>query len=139
MRMIGVILQAAVIAAVTLGAFWLLARAPAPACRVAYVYDGDTIAMDCGAGEVTARIAGLNAPETREAQCDAERAAGARATARLRELVRGQTRIALLGKEKYGRDLIALFVDGQDAAAILIREGLAEPYSGGRRRDWCAP
>lgn len=142
MRMISLILQALVISAVTVAVLWFYVRATAPApgaCRLTYVYDGDTIAIDCGAGEVTARLQGLNAPETRDAQCDAERAAGRRATDRLRALVKGaELRIARMGTEKYGRDLIRLWIDGQDAAAILIREGLAEPYFGGHRRDWCS-
>lgn len=139
--MIGLVLQSLVIAVLTIGALWLYVRGSAPVpgdCRLSYVYDGDTIAMDCGQGDVTARLQGLNAPETRDARCDAERAAGQRATDRLRALVKGaDLRITRMGTEKYGRDLIRLWIDGQDAAAILIREGLAEAYLGGHRRDWC--
>ncbi len=142
MRMIWLILQALIITALTAGALWLYARATAPVpgdCRVRYVYDGDTIAMDCGNGEVTARLQGLNAPETRDAACDAERLAGKRATGRLRALVKtGRNRIALMGQDKYGRTLIRLWINDEDAAAILVREGLAEPYLGGQRRNWCA-
>lgn len=142
MRMIWLILQALIITALTVGALWVYTRATAPVpgdCRVRYVYDGDTIAMDCGAGEVTARLQGLNAPETRDAACDAERQAGKRATDRLRALVKtGRNRIALMGQDKYGRTLIRLWINDEDAAAILVREGLAEPYLGGQRRNWCA-
>ncbi|MFB2593538.1 thermonuclease family protein [Paracoccus sp. p4-l81] len=140
MRMTWLILQALAITALTVAALWLYVHAPVVGddCRLTHVHDGDTIAMDCGQGQLTARIDGLNAPETRDAQCEAERAAGQRATARLRALVNGaDLKIVRQGTEKYGRDLIRLWIDGQDAAAILIREGLAEPYFGGRRRDWC--
>jgi micrococcal nuclease len=40
-------------------------------------------------------------------------------------------------REKYGRTLARLWVGGKDAAAIMIGEGLAQPYSGGKNPDWC--
>lgn len=108
-------------------------------CRVGYVYDGDTIAMECGRGEITARVMGLDAPETVRARCPEERAAGARATERLRALVAGgAVRITCHGEDKYRRALIRLRVDDVDVARTLVREDLAVRYSGGTRIDWCA-
>lgn len=139
--MLGTIARALLITALTVGALWFYVHTTAPepnACRVTYVYDGDTVAMDCGTGELTARIEGLNAPETRDAQCDSERALGKQATARLRALIKGaEVRILRDGYDKYGRDLIRLWVNDQEAAQILVRENLAEPYFGGKRRNWC--
>jgi micrococcal nuclease len=37
-------------------------------------------------------------------------------------------------REKYGRTLARLWVGGKDAAAIMIGEGLAQPYFGGKSR-----
>lgn len=141
--LMGMLVQALLITAITVGALWLYVRATRPApgvCRITYVYDGDTVALDCGTGERTARIEGLNAPETRDAACPAEAEAGRRATDRLRALVRGSGEIAVSrqGHDRYGRDLVRLWIDGRDVAATLVAEGLAEPYLGGRRRDWCA-
>lgn len=142
--LIGNLAQAVLVSAVTVGALWLYVRATRPdseTCRVTYVYDGDTVALDCGAGARKSRIEGLNAPETRDAQCEAERALGKRATARLRALVKGAEEMAVSrdGHDRYGRDLVRLWIDGRDVAATLVGEGLAEPYLGGRRRDWCGP
>jgi micrococcal nuclease len=33
---------------------------------------------------------------------------------------------------------VQLSLDGRDVGRVLIAEGLAVPYSGGRRIDWCA-
>jgi endonuclease YncB( thermonuclease family) len=52
-----------------------------------HVIDGDTIRVHHKQPDV--RLVGFNAPETRRAVCDAERELGARATRRLRDLVRG--------------------------------------------------
>jgi hypothetical protein len=50
------------------------------------VIDGNTIGIHQQKPDV--RLVGFNAPETRRAQCQAERALGDKATARLRNLVR---------------------------------------------------
>lgn len=140
------VVKGVAIAALSVAALWVfveVADRPTPEkkeCRVTYVYDGDTVAMECGAGEMTARVQGLNAPETRDAQCEAERALGKAATLRLRALVKaaGEVTIERHGHDKYGRDLIRLELDGVDVADQLVKEGLAETYRGGKRRDWCA-
>lgn len=112
----------------------------APDCRVAYVYDGDTIAMVCdGRPEVTARLQGFDTAETKEPRCDEERAYGALATDRLRQLIaRGGIEIARVGRDRYNRPLIRLSVQGEDVGETLIREGLAVAYAGGARINWCA-
>ncbi len=108
-------------------------------CTVGYVYDGDTVALECGeASQRTARVQGLDTPETKDPRCEAERALGKKATLRLRALVAGgQVSYRGLGHDKYGRQLIRLKVDGVDVADTLVREGLAVRYSGGARPDWC--
>ena len=115
------------------------ASAVSTECRVAYIYDGDTIAMSCnGRPEVTARLQGFDTAETKEPGCDEELAHGSLATDRLRQLVKsGEVAIRRLGRDKYNRPLIRLTVDGEDVADTLIREGLAVAYSGGARIDWC--
>ncbi len=109
-------------------------------CRVTYVYDGDTVALTCGADmEMTARIVGLDAPETKEPRCPEELAHGTLATERLRALVAGgEVAYYPRGEDRYDRLLIRLYVDGQDVAKRLVREGLAVTYRGGARPDWCA-
>ena len=107
-------------------------------CTLNYVYDGDTVALDCPAGRKTTRLIGFDTPETKEAGCDAEAALGEKATLRLRELAR-QGAIAFEGRgfDKYGRLLAHMTIDAVDVGDTLVAEGLAVPYRGGSRINWC--
>ena len=117
---------------------WQERQAAAGDCPVSYVYDGDTVALDCGGREITARIVGLDTPETRDAHCAEELAAGEAATARLREIVAGgAVTYRRRGVDRYGRWLIRLEAAGRDVAQVMIGEGLAVGYAGGTRIDWC--
>jgi endonuclease YncB( thermonuclease family) len=117
------------------------------------VIDGDTIRVFQKQPNV--RLVGFNAPETRKAQCNAERGLGARATRRVRDLVRGGNLdfefVACscpAGTEgtpacNYGRRCGTLKADGKDVGAILIAEGLAVAFQCGATscpktpRPWC--
>ena len=88
------------------------------------------------------RLARLDAPEIRKAQCPEERAAGIAAAQRLREIIASGRTVRLAPAQwrldKWGRLVGRLEVDGQDVAAILIAEGHARPYDGrSRRESWC--
>lgn len=102
--------------------------------------DGDTLAL----GVERIRLVGFDTPETSFASCPAEKAHGLRAKVRLQELVtRGPVRLERAkSRDKYGRTLAKLFIGDELAGAILIREGLAVPYTGRVRRvvnyNWCA-
>jgi endonuclease YncB( thermonuclease family) len=120
---------------------------------VVRVIDGDTIRI--GHQKPDIRLVGFNAPETRRAQCEAERHLGDRATARLRDLVRSSKLdfefVACScppGTEgtpacNFGRRCGTLKADGQDVGLILIRENLAVPFVCGQTRcpptlkPWC--
>lgn len=101
------------------------------------VIDGDTIRFD---GE-TVRILNIDTPEIGEAGCDAERAAGIVAKHRLEGLL-SSGRVTLKRgdgprlRDRYGRTLARVFVDGRDVGEQLIAEGLARRWSG-KRRPWC--
>src|SRR5262245_24282833 len=73
-----------------LSAFLLLSTASAVGMPIdsadIHVIDGDTIRVYHQKPDV--RLVGFNAPETRRAACQAEAELGAKATRRLRELVR---------------------------------------------------
>src|SRR5262249_38288866 len=117
------------------------------------VIDGDTIRVYQKQPNV--RLVGFNAPETRRAACDAERDLGARATRRVRDLVReGNLDFEFVacscppGMEgtfscNYGRRCGTLKAAGRDVGAILIAEGLAVPFQCGPTRcpktprPWC--
>lgn len=101
--------------------------------------DGDTIVLD---GE-TIRIANIDTPEIRHAQCDAERRLGLVAKAELEKLLdsgaitleRGDPASGRL-KDKYGRTLGIISIDGLDVGETLIGRQLARPWTG-KRKAWC--
>ncbi|MBP0617135.1 thermonuclease family protein [Jiella mangrovi] len=112
--------------------------------KVVKVRDGDTVEVEAfvwpmQSVHVAVRLRGIDAPEKR-GKCDGEKAAAARATARLKELV-GQDRVFLSdisGDKYFGRVLAKLSVDGnRDLGKTLLKEGLVAPYGGGKRRNWC--
>jgi micrococcal nuclease len=112
--------------------FALCADAPRTTC----VVDGDTFWLN---GEKV-RIADINAPETHEAGCPAERALGDRATRRLIALLNaGPFTLEIEGRatDRYGRALRVARRGGRSIGQQLVSEGLAEPWRG-KRSDWCA-
>lgn len=105
------------------------------------VIDGDTVQID---GE-RIRIANIDAPEIHQAKCDAERRLAEVARSRLKALMsdgtidieRGDPRDGRL-KDRSGRTLARVYVEGQDVGRIMIDERLARPWTG-KRQPWCEP
>ena len=112
-----------------------------PECRTdnqVRVIDGDTIRVFNNKRHF--RLVGFNAPDTRRAQCEVERALGDKATRRVRDLVRDEpldfkpVRCSCkAGTEgewscNYGRPCGTLIAGGKDVGDILIAEGLAMPF-----------
>lgn len=98
--------------------------------------DGDTIDH----GDDRYRLVGFDTPETYRPQCAAEKALGLKAKDRLADLIDTAGQIKLVIKpelDKHDRFLAVGRVAGQDVGAILISEGLARPYDGGKRQSWC--
>lgn len=99
---------------------------------VTCVVDGDTIWFR---GEKI-RVANIDTPEMR-GKCRSEIRRARRARDRLAELLRGgAVRFERFGRDRYGRTLAAIRIDGRDAGARLIAEGLAVRYGNGKP-DWC--
>lgn len=114
--------------------------APSASCSFARVIDGDTLDVSCpGHGLVRARLLGFDTPEVFSPGCASELALGRRATAALARRIReaGQVRMVFAGLDKYDRRLMRLYLDGRDVAEAMVADGLARPYGGGRRTDWC--
>ena len=101
-----------------------------------YAIDGDTLAI----GNERIRLVGYDTPETYRAKCSFEKALGDGATARLRALIGSGLIVDLTilpGRDRYGRLLGRFAVGGDSVGRILVAEGLARPYKGGRRGGWC--
>lgn len=103
------------------------------------VVDGDTVVID----DVRYRIANMDAPELHSAGCDAEQRLAMVAKRRMDALLRGGKVTIRVGdpldgrrRDRHGRTLATIEVDGSDVAKIMIGEGLARPWEG-RRRSWC--
>jgi endonuclease YncB( thermonuclease family) len=98
--------------------------------------DGDTVRQ----GGERYRLIGFDAPEVRAAKCDEERVLGRVAGVRL-QLMIWTARTAKLAptakRDRYGRVLAHLLIDGRDAGDVLIERGLARRYDGGHRQPWC--
>jgi endonuclease YncB( thermonuclease family) len=83
------------------------------------VVDGDT--FQYGAERV--RLRGIDTPELNES-------GGQAAKLRLAELLRsGSVRIIPRGQDVYDRTVADVFVDGQNVAEMLSKEGYAKPRS----------
>lgn len=111
--------------------------------EIVSVYDGDTfkINMQCWptiiGKNISIRIYGIDTPEIRGSEgvvkklaLDAKRVASfyllAADTVELRNMRRG----------KYFRIIAEVYVDGENLGELLIKEGLAKPYYGGKRPIW---
>jgi micrococcal nuclease len=115
--------------------------------KVTRVIDGDTVDADIDLGfnefkRDRIRFMGIDTPESRTRNRD-EKRLGLMAKARLKELiaaapvVKGKRQIFLQtskqGKGKFGRILGTLWINDEDVCAVMIREGHAREYHGGRK------
>ena len=99
------------------------------------VIDGDTFRYR---GQKI-RIADINTPETSNSKCAAEAELGAKATARLTQLLNAgafSLEPADRTHDSYGRALFTVTRGGASVGSALVREGLAERWRG-YRREWC--
>lgn len=99
------------------------------------VVDGDSFYM---AGKAI-RIAGIDAPGTHSAHCDAEALLGWAAAERLQSALNSgavTTSPVQQSRDPNGRLLRTVKIDGRDVARTLIAAGLAKP-SGDKPSTWC--
>jgi micrococcal nuclease len=101
------------------------------------VIDGDTVRD----GDERYRVANLDAPEVGgHARCPAEEAAGEAARAEAAGMVAEARRVEAHPtgrRDRYGRVVAYIEIDGVDLGARLIERGLARPWYG-RSSDYCA-
>lgn len=103
------------------------------------VVDGDTIdvildlGFDVQLHNQRCRLAGIDTPESRTRNLE-EKAKGIAAKIRLEELLEsGRFTLQSMGVGKFGRCLGIIFVDGRNVNQMLITEGHATEYYGGKR------
>lgn len=100
------------------------------------VVDGGSFYM----GGENIQIAGLAAPATHAARCDAEALLGAAATRRLQATLNSglvTTKSASPERDANGRLLKSVAVDGRDVGQMLLAAGLAHSLEGPTRAGWC--
>tara|TARA_R100000329_G_scaffold65651_2_gene57993 strand:- start:471 stop:845 length:375 start_codon:yes stop_codon:yes gene_type:complete len=104
------------------------------------VVDGDTVDVTLDLGfdvklhKQRVRLHGIDTPESRTRNL-AEKKLGLAAKERLKELCVGRFKVKSLGKGKYGRVLgIPYTEDGRDICQLLIDEGHAVEYYGGKKK-----
>lgn len=114
---------------------------------VHHVIDGDTIAV-IAVGDfppelsrISVRVAGIDTPEKgHRAKCAREQFMGNVATTLTKRLVAGADAVWFTDL-KYGkwagRVLAKVWVDGKDLGAMLLKAGLARPYNGRKKPDYC--
>ncbi|WP_054001771.1 thermonuclease family protein [Shimia sp. SK013] len=113
---------------------------PNDGCKILSLIDGDTAKLVCPEkGWMTARFLGFDAPEFGSAGCFSERVKAFAATFYLRWELWTASRISAVpyGKDRYGRYLTELNLDGENAGEIMVTAGLARDYKGGQRMSWC--
>lgn len=99
------------------------------------VIDGESFYLD---GKIV-RVAGIDAPATHSAGCDAESLLGWAATERLHAALNsGKVTTVPVGRDvdANGRQLRQVQVDGRNVGRVLVAAGLARP-SGEAPANWC--
>lgn len=100
------------------------------------IWDGDTFRVGSHRGE-SVRILNIDAPEI-EGRCRYETNLAQDSKRRLAVLLDGQrVQIHRQNKDRYGRTLAVISVNGQDVGDQLVSEGQARTWSG-RREPWCS-
>lgn len=119
-------------------ALLLSAAAPPETGRVAHVIDGDTVRLE---SNERIRIAGIDAPETRngQAKCPAEATRGKVATQRAAAMLEGRSVTIVRVRRSYKRTVARLYLSSRDVARELVQIGVARWWPRGEAKpNWCA-
>jgi micrococcal nuclease len=120
--------------------------APPPTYRVARVVDGDTVVLTMEGRAVTVRLVGVDTPETVHPSKPVERF-GKEASAFTRKLLAGKS-VSIerdpggSARDRYGRELAYLRLDGTDVNREIIARGYGFAYTKypfARREDYRTP
>lgn len=113
--------------------------------QVRTIYDGDTFHADIAGwpaivgAHIGIRVYGIDTPEMR-GKCDQEKQLARMAKQRAVEILRGAKVVELrnMRRDKYFRILADVYADGNNLGDQLIAAGLAVPYYGKTKPNWCA-
>jgi endonuclease YncB( thermonuclease family) len=112
--------------------------------EITSIYDGDTFRANIPGwppiigNRISIRVNGVDTPELR-GHCDREKQLAREAKEYVVTALRSAKQVELknIRRGKYFRILADVFADGESLAAGLLRRGLAVPYDGGTKKDWC--
>lgn len=93
-------------------------------CTVKAVFDGDTLAASCPAGEVKVRVFGIDAPEMKQEPW------GDRSREALRGLLprSGPISLRVVDQDQYGRTVAQVGAGERDVGLEMVRQGRAILY-----------
>ncbi|MDB5768853.1 MAG: Micrococcal nuclease [Collimonas fungivorans] len=104
---------------ILLAAFLLIAPPAAHAYKVVSVADGDSMTLQVGRSRLKLRLAGIDAPETRQAF-------GRQAAQSLRQLCSGQdAQYDAIAIDRFGRTVATVRCNGIDAGRTQVERGMA--------------
>tara|TARA_B100000575_G_scaffold285989_1_gene282065 strand:+ start:773 stop:1195 length:423 start_codon:yes stop_codon:yes gene_type:complete len=113
-----------------------------------YCYDGDTCYVEID-GKIRdekgnllkIRLLELDTPEISKPKCEDEKRLGLLAKEFINELIRKSVSIELktdFKKDRYGRILSYLVIDGEDVSSQIINNNLGVLYERNNKKDWCS-
>lgn len=127
--------------------FCLHAKAEIYDYKVNRVLDGDTVEIQTPflpaplKPVLKVRVLGVDTPEKgSRAKCEAEAAKAKLATAFTIEKIKSAKtiKVEIVDWDKYGGRILGdLFIDGERLSNLLIQNGHARPYDGGKKGSWC--
>jgi micrococcal nuclease len=110
-------------------------------------YDGDTITVNIPGqhpvfgNEISVRIKGIDTPEIRsKSSCEKEKSRIAKRLVGERLEAAKSIHLKDVSRVKYFRVVADVIADGESLGELLINQGLAVGYDGGRKpaTDWCS-
>lgn len=114
--------------------------------KVTTIYDGDTFYVtikkwpEIIGKNVAVRVKGVDTPELKGA-CYKEILKARDAKKFTVQLIRSAKKVELrnMSRDKYFRIAADVYLDKQNLADALIKQGFGVPYSGGKKINWCPP
>lgn len=116
--------------------------------KVIDVIDGDTVKIEANylpkplAPELKLRITGIDTPEKgSRAKCDLEKKKAEEATIFLKKIIENEKflKVSFIKWDKFGGRVIGdiLTSENRRVSEIMIENGLAQPYFGSKKTNWC--